>query len=1063
MTSGGNDLSKVIITPWSSLLTVFPCLFILMRKVYRSIAVVFFIAINFSSFGQVGQINISRVDQMPDLPAPYEMRNWKEVARRYDDFIYATDKIGQYLPLVKLKSTSTNYPGLQPILLQTYVGGPTNAAEAINIIPSIVSATLVGKDKSNQNGINWVQKAKDFFNKANQQNIYLNNYSSVSGNDWWYDVMPNVFFYQMYSQYPSDTDFQSQFVTVADRWLDAVYHMGGSSTPWSAPDMNYRGWRLASMTGNSDGVLEPESAGSIAWILYNAYIRTGEKKYLDGAHMCTEFLSSLNSNPSYELQLPYGTLTAARMNAEQGTGYDINKMLNWSFDRGELRGWGTIVGKWDGKDVSGLIGEANDSGNDYAFAMNGYQQAAALVPLIKYDKRYARAIAKWTLNLANASRFYYSQYLASDRQDDYVWSSTNDPESVIGYEALKEHNVYASNLPLYGTGDAKRNGWASTNLGLYGSSHVGYLGAIVETTDVEGILKLDVNKTDFYGQNAYPTFAFYNPYSTQKQVTLALGSDTYDIYDAISETIIQSSVTGNQSVSIPANEALLLSYLPAGSTPVEEKGKLVIGSNVVDFHYGYDFTPAIRVKSMAATDKNFAFAETATVYASVDNASAAVTYEWYVNDVLTSTTPTGVFNWTTPSVEGDYTIKLKASSGGDDAIESIVLSVWQVVPAPPNITGLSPDQKMFYEDEQVPLIAAVESAGTEKLSYEWNITGGTFTSNDSLLAWTAPLEGIYKISVTVTNHLDLQSTYTRDVLVKKRQEGTTDALAYFPFDGDVNDYAGNNDAQSANVDPAPDQRGNPNSAYLFDSGADIIFIPNKLTLNFVDAVTLSFWIKATTVAEESFIISHGSWEERYKISIIPNGKLRWTVKTSEGVVDLDSSDPLVLNQYHHVTVVYSGYSLEMYLDGELDVFAAHSGSLLQTTKSITFGRKDEVETRYFLSGILDEVRIYNEELSPEEIATLKTLWNTPMVTGLEAARSLQPYPNPARQGRFTIDTNRSDVVSLALTDLSGRRIDFSTVDHAGRIEIHPAGEFRGMMILKVTTTDKISVFKIIAD
>ena len=254
---------------------------------------------------------------MPNLPAPYEMRDWRDVARKYDEFIYDQTKTGTYLPLVGIKNNSVNYPNLQPILMQTYVGGSTNAAEAINIIPSIVGASLVGKDKTNQNGVNWVLKTKDFFNKANQQNIYLNGYSSISGNDWWYDVMPNVFFYQMYSLYPSDTDFQTQFVTVADRWLDAVYHMGGSSAPWATPNMDYRGWRLSTMTGNSDSVHEPESAGSIAWLLYSAYMKTGDKKYLDGAQMCMEFLSNWNANPSYELQLPYGTLTAAMMNANK--------------------------------------------------------------------------------------------------------------------------------------------------------------------------------------------------------------------------------------------------------------------------------------------------------------------------------------------------------------------------------------------------------------------------------------------------------------------------------------------------------------------------------------------------------------------------------------------------------------------------------------------------------------------------------------------------------------------------------------------------------------------------
>jgi hypothetical protein len=93
-------------------------------------------------------------------------------------------------------------------------------------------------------------------------------------------------------------------------------------------------------------------------------------------------------------QLPYGTLAAARMNAETGTQYNIEKFVNWSFNKGPLREWGTIVGNWGGFDASGLVGEARDSGNDYAFQLNGVQQAAALIPMVRYDKRFARAIRK---------------------------------------------------------------------------------------------------------------------------------------------------------------------------------------------------------------------------------------------------------------------------------------------------------------------------------------------------------------------------------------------------------------------------------------------------------------------------------------------------------------------------------------------------------------------------------------------------------------------------------------------------------------------------------------------
>src|SRR5258708_28206112 len=316
--------------------------------------------------GQSGQISIGRVDQIPaGLPTPYVMRDWKAVAVRYDSLIYSLNASGQFLPFMRLQPEGINYPSLKPILLDSYVGSTRNGiqAEAINVIPSLVGASLAGIDKSNQNGTNWVLKVKDFFNKANGQNVYLNGPSSSSGSDWWYDMMPNIFFYQLYSQYPNTLDYNEQFSTIAGRWLEAVHVMGGSTTPWTVPQMDYRGFNLLTMTPNSSSASEPESAGTIGWILYHAWLKTRNKKYSDGAQMALGFLSGLNFNPAYEIQLPYGTFVAAKMNAELGTHYDITKMVNWSFDQSSKRNWGTIVGSWgDGgsTDVSGLVGEVDN-------------------------------------------------------------------------------------------------------------------------------------------------------------------------------------------------------------------------------------------------------------------------------------------------------------------------------------------------------------------------------------------------------------------------------------------------------------------------------------------------------------------------------------------------------------------------------------------------------------------------------------------------------------------------------------------------------------------------------
>ena len=113
------------------------------------------------------------------------------------------------------------------------------------------------------------------------------------------------------------------------------------------------------------------------------------------------------------------------------TALKVEKLLFWVFNRGPLRGWGTIVDTWNSVDVSGLVGEANETGDDYAFQLNGVQQAGALVPLVRYDKRFARAVGKWMLNVANATRLMYPGYLPSNLQDADTWSDANDPKGVM--------------------------------------------------------------------------------------------------------------------------------------------------------------------------------------------------------------------------------------------------------------------------------------------------------------------------------------------------------------------------------------------------------------------------------------------------------------------------------------------------------------------------------------------------------------------------------------------------------------------------------------------------------
>jgi hypothetical protein len=1011
------------------------------------------------SIAQQGQLSISRIDQMPDIPSPLLIRNWKTVAHDYDSYVFNTTKTGLYLPLSRLGTPGQfNYTDNTPLFLDSYVGADdhSNQAEAINIMPAIVGASLSGIDKSNQNGINWVAKTKDFFNLKNDQNVYLNSYSTTSGNDWWYDVMPNIYFYQLRSLYRDATpEFDTQFNTIADRWLYCVNQLGGKTTPWSIPNMNYRAFNLETGLPLIESVPEPESAGSIAWLLYNAYLETGTRKYLEGAQLSMDFLSGMETNPSYELQLPYGTLTAARMNAVEGTNYPLQKMISWSFDRGALREWGSIVGTWGGFDVSGLIGEANDAGNDYAFVMNGFQQAAALAPLPKYDKRFARAIAKWILNVTNASRLFYWNALPQANQDSYSWASANDPTACIPYESMKQ--LWLGKTP-FATGDALRGGWAATNLSLYSGSSVGYLAAIVQSTNVPEILQIDLNKTDFYGNNSLASYLYFNPTNDTKQVDLNIPSGTFGVYDAITETTLFPTASGSIQITVPAGDTRLIRLFSSDLVPAARNGKLYAGNDILDYHYQYNYSEILRIKTISTDHNPIITGSGFTAYCTPGNipSGAQVQFEWYLDDALIKDQNQSQVQLTAPAVKSQPVLKCRISANGQTAEDTLRLQVVDQISAPPVLKGIQSDSKYTGTDESNTFTAWTEPVPGEILDYLWSASAGTLNqTSGSSVTWTAPgTPGVSTITLKVTNQENLSATVSVDILTKNTSLPFQTPLIWYPFNIDNrNAVADRFHATVSGATKTEDAWGNALKAYRFTSGQNIISTENNIDLNFADAVSLSCWVKCEQLGSERFIISHGSWQQRYKLSITPEGRFRWTVKTNTSVADLDGSTPIDLNRYYHVTAVYTGFSMELYVNGVLDTFKAFSGAIQPSTKPITIGRMDNVEIQYALLGSIDEVKLWNVEIPPAQIVELKNQWPTDARV-LQSDPNLRIYPNPADRVIHVELDSPSEPVFASLFSVEGIEVtgsQFKIQNSELRIEIPQA--LSGLFLIRVVLKD----------
>lgn len=536
------------------------------------------------TFFQPGQKDIAAVEFMPNLPEPFALPDWRERARAYDRLVFNFQARGEFLPLVWLDESRINLDQVT-FGLPSYVGAPdqgpgrTNSQEGINCMAAVLSATLAGLDKSGQ-AHDYVAMCEAWFNRRNGLNLVLNRQQDNPGGSFWYELFPHIVFYALADRYPAKPRLSEIVRITADRWRQVCADLKATN---GLPDFNHLSFNFRTRQPVDNGKWrEPDAAAGVAWLQYAAWRKFGDSNYLAAAEGCLQFLEQQQRNPYYEVLLPFGAVTAARLNAELGRDYDVEKLLNWCFGISDTRGgWGVTVGNWGGYDCDGLVGSVDNRGG-YAFAMNTFAQAGALVPLARYEPRYARAIGKWMLNLANAARLFYPGALPAGHETSAFWKG--DPQHVIAYEGLRYEWLGKSPCA---TGDPVAMKWGpKTDLGLYGSSYAGMLGAIVRPTSDSRILQLDCLATDFFHDKAWPTFLCYNPYNERRGFDFQAGPVISDIYDAVSGEYVKRNAQGTTRLELPPDSAALFVVAPAGSQITREGHRALINGVVVNWNRG---------------------------------------------------------------------------------------------------------------------------------------------------------------------------------------------------------------------------------------------------------------------------------------------------------------------------------------------------------------------------------------------------------------------------------------------------------------------------------------------
>ncbi|MCA0235109.1 MAG: T9SS type A sorting domain-containing protein [Bacteroidetes bacterium] len=187
---------------------------------------------------------------------------------------------------------------------------------------------------------------------------------------------------------------------------------------------------------------------------------------------------------------------------------------------------------------------------------------------------------------------------------------------------------------------------------------------------------------------------------------------------------------------------------------------------------------------------------------------------------------------------------------------------------------------------------------------------------------------------------------------------------------DVTDFG--NHADVSNSTFTTDRFGFGKSALLCNGQYSEAVASNASQLN-SDVTTISFWVKVNSLPGngESFLLSYGGWQERFKISLPTHGKPVFTTNHSNGISDMDSGNgnELPVGVWKHLVFVHDGAKDKIFIDGVLKAEKNVVGTLNSTTKPLGIGY-NPIDGGNWFDGAIDELAIYNTALSDSEISSL---------------------------------------------------------------------------------------------
>lgn len=194
----------------------------------------------------------------------------------------------------------------------------------------------------------------------------------------------------------------------------------------------------------------------------------------------------------------------------------------------------------------------------------------------------------------------------------------------------------------------------------------------------------------------------------------------------------------------------------------------------------------------------------------------------------------------------------------------------------------------------------------------------------------------------------------------------------------ANDSSPNDrDGQLVNNPAWNSSGGKYDGALAFDGFDDYVSVSDYYGISGSDARTVTAWIKTQGTLETMNIVSwgeHGVASRRFKFFVMADGRLSLSIG-GQSIASIGTVN-LVDDQWHHVAVTTAGGEMaylgnaRLYIDGVERTDSIANGNPIDTgnTMEVAIGVYDLINGHF--KGMIDDVRIYETQLSAEQIAMI---------------------------------------------------------------------------------------------